>query len=113
MELDLTDLDYETLERALDRWGKPDQTRAAMEELAETITAISHEDRGREPMQKVIDEFADAAVCVLQVIHSEVVPRTPLGRHAGMNMLEIAINRAFKKLEMKLAKDDQNYVEGR
>lgn len=113
MQFDLTDQDYETLELAFDRWGEHHQNRAAMEELAETITAISHRERGREPMQAVIDEFADAFVCVAQVIHSEVVPRTPLGRHAGMNMVEIAINRAFKKLEVKLAQDDQNYVEGR
>lgn len=103
MRLELTYSEIRVLEKAFERWGNQKQIGMAMEECAETITALNHFERGRCDINKVIDEFADAFVCVGQVIQS----------CHGMINLEVAIAAALGKLTAKLEEGDHNYVEGR
>lgn len=68
MHLEFDPGERATLVKAFEAWGSAAQVGMAMEELAETITALNHFHRGRVPIQRVIEEFADAIVCVSQVL---------------------------------------------
>lgn len=111
MFLEISSSNYTVLEKAYELFGEHDQNRAAMEECAETIVAISHFERGRVDVDQVIAEFADAFVCVAQVIHN--AQTSPNNRGLSIAKLEAAINAAFSKLDMKVKKQDRNFVEGR
>ena len=85
-------------EQAIKRWGGHAQITMGVEECAETIQALTHYERGREDIRKVVDELGDAIVCVGQVIHSEC-------GHDHSNTQRViaeAIDRAFDKLQLKL-----------
>lgn len=104
MRIEWEDGDLDILKRAFDKWGNAKQCGMAMEELCETAVEVNHFERGREDtIDKVLHEFADAVVCVGQVLHSEDV----------LEHLEDATNIAIGKLSRKLRMDDHNEVEGR
>lgn len=105
MHISLNKDERATLKRAFDKWGENAQIGMAMEELAETITALNHFQRGRVPIGRVIEEFADSIVCVGQVLATKGDPFL-----AG---LEAAVCDALDKLSAKLDKGDHNYVAGR
>ena len=105
MKLDLTYSELQVLTRAFERWGDQKQIGMAMEECAETITALNHFERNRVPVRKIIEEFADAFVCVAQVLHVK--------GDNGLVQLEAAIADALGKLNAKLERGDHNHVEGR
>lgn len=105
MKIELTYSEQQVLRRAFERWGDQKQIGMAMEECAETITALNHFERGRVSINKVVEEFADAFVCVSQVLHTK-------GDKSLLN-LESAVAAALGKLLAKLDRDDQTYVEGR
>lgn len=105
MKIELTYSEQQILKRAFERWGEQKQIGMGMEECAETITALNHFERGRVPIGRVIEEFADAFVCVGQVLHTK-------GDHALIE-LEAQISVALGKLAAKLDEGDHNYVEGR
>ena len=48
-------------------WGVEAQTAMVIEELAETIVAISHYQRGRVPSEEVASEIADAHITLAQL----------------------------------------------
>jgi NTP pyrophosphatase (non-canonical NTP hydrolase) len=48
-------------------WGVEAQTAMVIEELAETIVAISHYQRGRVPSEEVASEIADACITLAQL----------------------------------------------
>lgn len=97
-------LELRILHEAHDRWGLEHEHRMAVEELAETITALCHFGRDRVPINKVIEEMGDAIVCVAQSIYAET---------GSTKALEVAIERSFIKLQKKLEAGDMNYKEGR
>lgn len=53
--------------RAIACWGVEAQTAMVIEELAETIVAISHYQRGRVPSEEVASEIADAHITLAQL----------------------------------------------
>lgn len=105
MKIGLTYSEQQVLSRAFERWGDQKQIGMGMEECAETIAALNHFERGRVPIQTVIDEFADAFVCVAQVLHTK--------GDKSLLRLESAIASALGKLNAKLERADHNYVKGR
>ena len=109
MRIELTSDERKIWEKAIDRWGSNHQIIMAVEESAEVIQALAHFQRGRSGINKVIEEFGDAFVCVGQVIHSECGDN-----HANtQEIMALVIERAFKKLRNKLAADNKNQGEGR
>ena len=89
------------------RWGDDHQARMAMEECAETITAVAHLARGRCNVHKVIEEFADSFVCTGQVINHEL-----RFDDEGLEIevvMAAAIEHAFAKLRAKLDENDKNH----
>lgn len=106
MKIILTPEEREIWTEAWRRWGPDHQTVMACEETSETITAVTHFARGRVPIEKVIEEFADAFVCVGQVIHSEL-------RFNDGDDIEDVLNEmiiySFLKLQKKLEENDKNH----
>jgi len=112
MKFELTDTEFDTLERAREQFGGANEYRMAIEELAETVVSIAHFRRGRVDIGEVVSEFADAFVCTMQLLLSE------LGNVEGCNELkkmivEAAISNSFRKLHAKVENNDKNYAEGR
>ncbi len=117
MKIILTPEERKIWVEASRRWGEYHQTNMAMEECAETITAVSHYDRGREQIDKVLEEFGDAFVCVGQVINHAGLQQ--LLRRFDEDLPEIdvilgeAITHSFGKLLAKLEEDDKNHGDNR
>jgi len=82
------------------RWGVASEDGMAIEELAETITAINHMRRGREgATQEFINELADAVVCNFQIV----------AMNGLWDQFDVALTAAFARLDAKLLADDQNH----
>lgn len=104
MQIILTSAERKAWEEAYQRWGDHHQATMAMEECAELIQALAHFQRGRSGIDKVIEEFGDAFVCVGQVIHSECGDN-----HVNtQEIMTLLIERSFNKLLCKLKNDNKN-----
>lgn len=55
------------LRDAIAKWGKEHQLKLVKEELAELIVAISHWERGRADIGKVVTEMVDVTIMLGQV----------------------------------------------
>jgi NTP pyrophosphatase (non-canonical NTP hydrolase) len=60
---------YRTCKKAVDTFGKDNQTNMATEELAELIVALNHWRRGRAGKDAVIEEIADCYLMLLQLTY--------------------------------------------
>lgn len=109
MEIELSERDQGIWFDAIKNWGPQHQMTMAIEESAEVIQALTHYERGRCGIEKVIEEFADAFVCVGQVIHDVHRDASP----ETQRVMEEAIRNSFSKLQRKLQMNDKNFGEGR
>ena len=101
-DIQFSDGDRETMRRAIEAWGDK-QYGMAIEELAETIVAINRFQRGRVPFLTVVQEFADAVVCVGQLLEA----------HKATSQLGFEVATAFGKLAYKLDQSSHNASETR
>lgn len=60
---------YRTCKKAVDTFGKDNQTNMATEELAELIVAINHWRRGKVGKDAVLEEIADCYIMLLQLTY--------------------------------------------
>ncbi len=98
IEPELSDL--ATWHAAFGKWGATREAGMATEELAETITAINHMNRGRiSATDEFINELADAFVCNLQIVENRDL----------WDEFHAALKVSFAKLSAKLMADDSNH----
>ena len=85
---------------ARDKWGLYSEQGMAVEELAETITAISHMSRGRQgSVNEFICELADAFVCSFQMVEN----------YDLWDDFNAAVETSFEKLGAKIIANNPNY----
>jgi NTP pyrophosphatase (non-canonical NTP hydrolase) len=53
--------------KIIEKYGVKNQIEMAKEELAELIVALSHKERGRIPLEYVIEEIADVTIMLEQL----------------------------------------------
>jgi len=65
--------DEEVYKLALKKWGLKAQVGMFIEEVGEALTAINHFNRGRIPVEELIEEFVDVSLMSNQMryIHKE------------------------------------------
>jgi NTP pyrophosphatase (non-canonical NTP hydrolase) len=61
--------DEEVYKEALKKWGLKAQVGMFIEEVGEALTAINHYDRGRIPIEELIEEFVDVSIMANQMRH--------------------------------------------
>jgi len=91
--------DLATWHAARGKWGIVHEDGMAVEELAETITAINHMSRGRDgSAEEFIEELADAVVCSFQIVEN----------NGFWDQFNAALSNSFGKLDAKLLADNLN-----
>ena len=86
--------DEEVYKLALEKWGLKAQIGMFIEEVGEALTAINHYDRGRIPLEDLIEEFVDVSLMANQMryIHKETFDR----------IYKYKLNRVKKKLGLEV-----------
>ena len=98
IEPHLNDLTIWNLARS--KWGATHEKGMAVEELAETITAINHMSRGRDgSTHEFVSELADAMVCSFQIVENNNL----------WDDFREALKESFSKMDAKLKSDDRNH----
>lgn len=86
-------LDEGVFKAALDQWGEKAQIGMFIEEVGEALTAINHYDRGRIPLEELVEEFVDVFIMVSQMRY--------MNEYLFDVILEKKVNRIRKKLGLK------------
>lgn len=86
-------LNEEVFKAALDQWGEKAQIGMFIEEVGEALTAINHYDRGRIPLEELVEEFVDVFIMVSQMRY--------MNEYLFDVILEKKVNRIRKKLGLK------------
>jgi len=83
----------EVFKQAMEQWGLKAQIGMCIEEMGEALTAINHYDRGRIPIEDMIEEFVDVFIMMNQMryIHKQIFD----------NIFDKKIQRIRKRLGMK------------
>lgn len=90
---------YRRCKKAVDTFGKVNQTNIATEELAELIVAINHWRRGKAGKDTVIEEIADCYIMLRQLTYivTDSMSFTPIH-----DMLEKKLQRLERNIQMYL-----------
>jgi NTP pyrophosphatase (non-canonical NTP hydrolase) len=86
--------DEEVYKMALEKWGLKAQVGMFIEEVGEALTAINHFERGRIPIEELIEEFVDVFLMANQMryIHKETFDK----------IYKYKLNRVKKKLGLEV-----------
>lgn len=88
---------YRRCKKAVDTFGKENQTNMAIEELAELIVAINHWRRGKAGKDAVIEEIADCYIMLRQLTYilTDSMNFTPIHE-----MLDKKLQRLESKIQL-------------
>lgn len=88
-----------TLERAIEAYGKDAQLNVAIEELSELIKEICKNKRGRNNLENIIEEMADCYIMLEQLAIIFEIPNHAIN--------ELASNK-IERLKKRLAERREN-----